>query len=115
MVNWIAAGICAGLAAAVLQAAVLYPSPVTMVAFYLSALPAATARLKSFFTKASTAGAAFDDAATGQALVNFFARALNSGAITIEEAAQTGLTESELRTASFRQILSNRLAKNRRA
>ena len=84
-------------------------------AFYLSALPAATARLKSFFTKASTAGAAFDDAATGQALVNFFARALNSGAITIEEAAQTGLTESELRTASFRQILSNRLAKNRRA
>jgi hypothetical protein len=39
MVNWIAAGICAGLAAAVLQAAVLYPSPLTMVAFYLSALP----------------------------------------------------------------------------
>jgi hypothetical protein len=39
MVNWIAAGICAGLAAAVLQAAVLYPSPITMVAFYLSALP----------------------------------------------------------------------------
>jgi hypothetical protein len=39
MVNWIAVGILAGLAAAVLQAAVLYPSPLTMVAFYLSALP----------------------------------------------------------------------------
>jgi hypothetical protein len=39
MANWIAVGICAGLAAAVLQAAVLYPSPLTMVAFYLSALP----------------------------------------------------------------------------
>ena len=39
MVNWIAVGICAGLAAAVLQAVVVYPSPVTMLAFYLSALP----------------------------------------------------------------------------
>ena len=39
MTNWIAVGLCAGLAAAVLQATVLYPSPVTMVAFYLSALP----------------------------------------------------------------------------
>lgn len=39
MVNWISAGLCAGLAAAVLQAAVLYPSPLTMMAFYLSALP----------------------------------------------------------------------------
>ena len=77
-------------------------------AFYLSALPAATARLRSFFDKASKAGAAFDDAATGQALVNFFARALNSGAITIEEAAQTGLTEAELRSSSFRTILAKR-------
>jgi hypothetical protein len=39
MVNWIAVGLCAGLAAAVLQAAVVYPSPITMVAFYLSAMP----------------------------------------------------------------------------
>ena len=34
-------------------------------AFYLSALPAATARLQRFFDKATKAGAAFDDAATG--------------------------------------------------
>ena len=77
-------------------------------AFYLSARPAATARLSNFFTKAAKAGAAFDDAATGQALVNFFARGLSSGAITPDEAMQTGLTESELMTGSFLKILAGR-------
>jgi len=77
-------------------------------AFYLSARPAATARLSNFFTKAAKAGAAFDDAATGQALVNFFNRGLSSGAITLEEAMQTGLTEKELNGQSFRQILAMR-------
>jgi hypothetical protein len=75
-------------------------------AFYLSARPAATARLSNFFTKAAKAGAAFDDAATGQALVNFFNRGLSSGAITLEEAMQTGLTESELKGGSFQAIIS---------
>jgi len=79
-------------------------------AFYLSALPAATLRLKRFFDKATKAGAAFDDAATGQALVNFFARGLSSGAITIDEAKKTGLDESELQGRSFLQILSGRSA-----
>ena len=77
-------------------------------AFYLSARPAATARLSNFFTKAARAGAAFDDAATGQALVNFFARGLSSGAITIEEAMETGLEQSELQGQSFVQILKRR-------
>ena len=77
-------------------------------AFYLSARPAATLRISNFFTKAATAGAAFDDAATGQALVNFFARALSSGAITIEEAEQTGLSRSELQSRSFKEILAAR-------
>ncbi len=79
-------------------------------AFYLSALPAATLRLKRFFDKATTAGAAFDDAATGQALVNFFARALSSGAITLDEAMETGLSEADLRSGSFRKILAGRSA-----
>ena len=79
-------------------------------AFYLSARPAATARLSNFFTKAAKAGASFDDAATGQALVNFFARGLSSGAITLDEAMQTGLEESELRGQSFLQILKARSA-----
>ena len=77
-------------------------------AFYLSARPAATARLSNFFTKAAKAGAAFDDAATGQALVNFFVRGLSSGAITIDEAMETGLKESELKGQSFLQILASR-------
>jgi hypothetical protein len=74
-------------------------------AFYLSALPAATARLSNFFTKAAKAGAAFDDAATGQALVNFFARGLSCGAITSEEVNATGLNESDLKGKTFAQIL----------
>jgi hypothetical protein len=77
-------------------------------AFYLSARPAATLRISNFFTKAATAGAAFDDAATGQALVNFFARALSSGAITLDEAMQTGLSEAELKGGSFVKILNKR-------
>jgi hypothetical protein len=77
-------------------------------AFYLSARPAATARLSNFFTKAARAGAAFDDAATGQALVNFFNRGLSSGAITLAEAMETGLEESEFGGRSFRDILSSR-------
>ena len=77
-------------------------------AFYLSARPAATLRLSNFFTKAAKAGAAFDDAATGQALVNFFNRGLSSGAITLEEARETGLTEEDLRR-SFLDILRERL------
>jgi citrate lyase beta subunit len=77
-------------------------------AFYLSARPAATARLSNFFTKAAKAGAAFDDAATGQALVNFFNRGLSSGAITLAEAMETGLTESEFGGPSFRDILAAR-------
>lgn len=39
MVNWISVGICVGLAAVLLQATILYPSPVTAVLFYLSAVP----------------------------------------------------------------------------
>lgn len=77
-------------------------------AFYLSARPAATARLKKFFDKAARAGAVFDDAATGQALVNFFSRAWSSGAITPEELKETGLEPLDLQGRSFLQILANR-------
>ena len=50
-----------------------------------------------------------DDAATGQALVNFFTRGLSSGAITIAEAMETGLKESELQGQSFLKILAGRM------
>ena len=75
-------------------------------AFYLGARPAATARLKKFFDKAARAGAVFDDAATGQALVNFFNRAWMSGAITREELMETGLAPEDLHGRSFVQILA---------
>jgi hypothetical protein len=64
--------------------------------------------LSNFFTKAAKAGVAFDDAATGQALVNFFNRGVSCGAITIEEATATGLRESDLQGKRFSQILAAR-------
>ena len=81
--------------------------------FFLSALPAATARLKNFVEKAAQAtlvGDVFDDAATGQGLLNFFIRGLSSGALTLDEARQTGLTVEELQGRSFLNILDSRRA-----
>jgi hypothetical protein len=51
----------------------------------------------------------FDDAATGQGMLNYFLRAMNCGAITEDEAVeQSGLTLDELRGRSFVKILKNR-------
>jgi hypothetical protein len=80
-------------------------------AFFLSARPAATARLRNFVEKAAQAtlvGDVFDDAATGQGLLNFFVRGLNSGALTLDEARETGLTPEELQARSFLKILEAR-------
>ncbi len=80
-------------------------------AFFLSARPAATARLRNFVDKAAQAtlvGDVFDDAATGQGLLNFFARGLSSGALTMEEARETGLTPEELHGRSFLEIVRKR-------
>jgi citrate lyase beta subunit len=77
-------------------------------AFFLSARPAATARLRNFVQKAAQAtlvGDVFDDAATGQGLLNFFVRGLTSGALTVDEALETGLTPAELQGRSFLKIL----------
>ena len=46
--------------------------------------------------------------ATGQGLLNFFARGLACGALTVDEARETGLTEEELRGRSFLAIVENR-------
>ncbi len=80
-------------------------------AFFLAARPAATVRLRNFVEKAAQAtllGDVFDDAATGQGLLNFFVRGLSSGALTIEEARETGLTLRELQGRSFLAILEAR-------
>jgi hypothetical protein len=51
----------------------------------------------------------FDDAATGQGLLNYFLRAINCGAITKDEALRlSGLTLEELQSGSFVKILKSR-------
>lgn len=81
-------------------------------AFFLEGLDAASDRLRNFVRKAAQAtlvGDVFDDAATGQGLLNYFLRAVNCGAITEEEALErSGLTLQELRGRSFVKILENR-------
>jgi citrate lyase beta subunit len=79
--------------------------------FFLEGLGPATERLRNFIQKAGQAtlvGDVFDDAATGQGLLNYFLRALNCGAITEEEALATGLTLQELRSRSFVKIMRDR-------
>ena len=80
-------------------------------AFFLESYDDAVERLKTFVEKAARAtliGDVFDDAATGQGLLNYFLRALNSGAITEQEVLATGLTLDEIRGRSFKKILENR-------
>jgi len=79
--------------------------------FFLDGLTSASGRLKTFVEKAALAslfGDVFDDAATGQGLLNFFLRGIACGAITEEEALATGLTLDELRSRSFLKILQGR-------
>jgi citrate lyase beta subunit len=79
--------------------------------FFLGGLAAATERLRNFMEKAGQAtlvGDVFDDAATGQGLLNYFLRGMNSGALTEQEALATGLTLDELRSRSFVKILAGR-------
>jgi citrate lyase beta subunit len=81
-------------------------------AFFLEGLDAASDRLRNFVQKAAQAtlaGDVFDDAATGQGLLNYFLRAMNCGAITESEAVEmSGLTLEELRGKSFARILKAR-------
>jgi hypothetical protein len=79
--------------------------------FFLGGLESASNRLKTFVEKAALAslfGDVFDDAATGQGLLNFFLRGMACGAITEEEALATGLSLEEIRSRSFLKILLGR-------
>jgi HpcH/HpaI aldolase/citrate lyase family len=82
--------------------------------FFLESLDAASERLRNFVEKAAKAtlvGDVFDDAATGQGLLNYFLRAINCGALTEDEAMKlSSLTHDELRSGSFVKILKNRQA-----
>ncbi len=80
--------------------------------FFLEGIDAAGVRLSNFVGKAAQAtlvGDVFDDAATGQGLLNFFLRGINSAAITEDEAlSMTGLTADEIRGRSFVKIRKGR-------
>ena len=82
-------------------------------AFFLQSFDSAAQRLKNFVDQAAQAtlvGDVFDDAATGQGLLNFFLRGINCGAFTEDEASATGLSVEELRSRSFLHILTRRRA-----
>jgi citrate lyase beta subunit len=79
--------------------------------FFLEGLEPASGRLRAFVEKAALAslfGDVFDDAATGQGLLNFFLRGIACGAITEAEALETGLSLEEIRSRSFYKILTGR-------
>ena len=94
----------------------LHPSQIPLryaavYSFFLEGLASTSLRLKSFMEKAAQAtlvGDVFDDAATGQALLNYFLRGISCGAISEKEVEATGLTLKEIQARSFKKILQGR-------
>jgi hypothetical protein len=106
-----------GLANALYQGWDLHPAQLparyaAVYAFFHEGLDQASARLRAFIDRSAQAtrvGDVFDDAATGQGLLNYFLRAVGCGAITEAEAlAQGGLTLPALQSRSFLAILRMR-------
>lgn len=94
----------------------LHPSQVpiryaAVCSFFLEHLHEMVLRLRSFMdglARANLVDATFDDAASGQALLNFFLRGLACGALTEDEAMAGGLTLEELESRSFTEIVEGR-------
>jgi len=95
-----------------LHPAQLVPRYAALHAFFLEGMEPVAERLRNFVERAARATRVrevFDDAATGQGLLNFFLRGVQCGAIPEEEAtAASGLTLEELRGKSFAKILERR-------
>jgi len=75
--------------------------------FFLNSYADAINRLKIFVEQAAIStltGDIFDDAATGQGLLNFFLKAPNCGAINEQDIIVAGLTLEEIQTRSFDRI-----------
>jgi citrate lyase beta subunit len=77
--------------------------------FFREGLSASSLRLRNFMAQAAqatTLGSVFDDAATGQGLVNHFLRGFYAGAISEDDIPSlTGLTVDQLRLGSFARIM----------
>ncbi len=79
--------------------------------FFLSQRDAMSRRLAAFLaraTQATLSGQIFDDAATGQGLVNFFLKGLACGGLDERDLSATTLSLSELRSRSFAEIVRAR-------
>jgi citrate lyase beta subunit len=79
--------------------------------FFLGSIEPAAARLRPLIEKGSqpSRGDVADDAATGQGLLAYVLRAVDSGAISEQEAESlTGLAAAEIRGGSFAKILAGR-------
>jgi citrate lyase beta subunit len=97
-----------------LHPAQLVPRYGAVYAFFLDGLQAASDRLRNFVQKAAQAtlvGDVFDDAATGQGLLNYFLRGIACGAVTEQEALATGLSLDEIRSKSFVKIMAAKRAR----
>jgi hypothetical protein len=79
--------------------------------FFLQERDTAIERLSQFVGQAARVtltGDVFDDAATGQALLNFFLRGVNCGAFDGDDIERIGLTLAEIETRSFAHIVAAR-------
>jgi citrate lyase beta subunit len=111
-----ARGIRSALALGIHQGWDLHPAQLparygAVYAFFLGDRAAMTARLRAFVekaTKATLSGQVFDDAATGQGLLEHFVRGAACGALSAEDVAATGLTLDEMRARSFARIVEAR-------
>ena len=78
--------------------------------FFLESFEEAAVRLRKFVqasAHATLTGDIFDDAATGQGLLNYFIRAVTSGALNEEDVFKsTGLTWEEINMRSFAKIIA---------
>lgn len=87
------------------------PRYTAVYSFFLESYEEAKHRLSSFVDRAARAtltGDVFDDAATGQGLLNYFLTGLNCGALSEEDVLATGLTLDEIKTRSFLKIMEGR-------
>jgi hypothetical protein len=81
-------------------------------AFFRESLEPAARRLKTVVETASQAaliGDVADDAATGQALLNFFVRGFHCGALGDADISAAGLTSDDLRAGSFLNVLQGHM------
>jgi citrate lyase beta subunit len=94
-----------------LHPAQLIPRFAATYLFFAENLKESSERLSNFLARAarSTLHAnVFDDAASGQGLLNFFIRGYNCGAISKDEILNAGITVEELKLRSFSKIISSR-------